>query len=90
MVAQRKGDYFSVTIDDELIQQEVNLLQNTLIGRISMASRDSPYTIEELRLKLEHSCGISGDWDLVPLGKGYYNIRLPHVADRDMILDKRI
>lgn len=89
MIAQRKGDYFSIKIDDNIVQKEVNHLQNTLIGRVSMAPGDNPYSLEELKSKLEQVWGLSGSWILIPLRKGYYNIQLPNVADRDRILDKR-
>lgn len=34
MVAKHTGDYFSVKIDENLVQQEADHLQNSLIGKI--------------------------------------------------------
>lgn len=52
MKAQRKGDYLSVKIDDALVQREATILQNSLIGKISLAVGDSPYSLEDLYSKL--------------------------------------
>lgn len=89
MVAQRKGDYISIKIDDSLVQRGVSQLQHTLIGRVSLAPGDKPYTLDDLKLKLDRIWGISGSWILIPLGKGFYNIQLPGNAERERILDKR-
>lgn len=48
MKAQRKGDYLSIKIDDELVQREVDHLKDSLIGKITLAFGDSPYLLEEL------------------------------------------
>lgn len=49
----------------------------------------STYTLKNLHSKLSHIWGIVGDWALIPLGRGYYNIQLPKMEDRNKILDKR-
>lgn len=61
MKAQRKGDDLSVKIDDDLVQREVARLQETLIGKITLASGDSPYSLEDLYSKLSHVEGLIGD-----------------------------
>lgn len=74
MQASRKGEYYSVKIDDSLVQKEICHLQYSLIGRVSMAIGDSPYSLDDLKCKLEQAWGVSGPWSLVPLCKGYFNI----------------
>lgn len=77
MKAQRKGAFLSVRVDDELVRQEVSHLQNSLIGRLSLASGDTPYALDALVAKLGETWGIQGYWNLIPLGRGYYNIQIP-------------
>lgn len=60
MVAQRKGEYISIKIDDSLMQEGVSKLQNTLIGKVSLATGDKPYTLEDLKSKLDRLWGILG------------------------------
>lgn len=67
MMAQRKEDFFSVQIDEDLVQQEIQELQNILIGRVSMAPGESPYSLEDLKMKLEQVWGISGNWNLISM-----------------------
>lgn len=54
MVAIRKGDYFLIKVDDILVQKEVQQLQNSLIKRITLASGDNPYLLDDLTSKLGH------------------------------------
>lgn len=89
MCVQRKGDYLTVKIDDYLVLQEANQLQNSLIGILTLAQGDKPYSFNDLRDKLGQIWGLGGSWNLVPRGRGYYNIQLPSLADRDRILNKQ-
>lgn len=52
MRGQRKGEFLSVKVDDNLVRQEISLLQHSLIGRLSLATGDSPYTLEDLTSRL--------------------------------------
>lgn len=79
----------SIKVDDDLVQQGVNQLQNSLIGRLTLTSGEAPYSLDDLKAKLGQVWGISSHWRLIPIGKGYYNIQLPSLEDRDRILDKR-
>lgn len=90
MVATRKGDYLSVKIDDSLVQEGVAKLKNSLIGKLTLASGDSPYSLENLENKLTQIWGIQCNWSLVPLGRGYYNIQFANTLDKDRILDRRV
>lgn len=90
MFAQRKGEYISVKIDDALVNQEVNNLKHSLIGKLSLAPGDKPYSVSELVSKLNQIWGVAGEWTHIPLGRGYYNIQLPGPADTERILNKRM
>lgn len=71
------------------MQHEISRLQNSLIDRLVLTMGEKPYSLDDLKLKLSKVWGIAADWKLVPLGKGYYNINLPNLMNRDKILDKR-
>lgn len=89
MVAQHKGEYLSLTVDEILVRNSITQLQHSLIRKLTLVKGDSPYSIESLTMKLGHVWGIVGPWKLVPMGKGFFNIQLSKVEDRDKILDRR-
>lgn len=89
MVAQRKGEYLSIKVDEELVQRGVSTLQHSLIGRLTLAQGDSPYNLDSLKAKLNQVWEILGTWNLIPLGRGYYNIQFSYMGARDRVLDKR-
>lgn len=51
MIAKRKGEYFSIKINDKLVKKKMTNLQDSLIGKLSLASGDSPYSLDDLKLK---------------------------------------
>lgn len=89
MIAKRKGEFLSVKIDDALVKYGVSELAHSLIGKITLVTGDAPYSLENLHVKLSQTWGIMGEWQLVPLERGFYNIKISNLADRDRILDKR-
>lgn len=74
MVAQRKGEFLSMKVDATLVKYGVTKLAHSLIGKLLMAPGEFPYTLETLSSNLSQAWGIAGEWRLVSLGKGYYNI----------------
>lgn len=60
MIAQRKGEYLSLTVDESLVRTGITQLQHSLIGKLTLATGDSPYSLEELTTKLGHIWGVVG------------------------------
>lgn len=89
MTTQRKGEFLSVKVDDALVKYGISELTHSLIGKLSLSQGDSPYSLDALHSKLSQIWGIMGEWQLVSLGRGYYNIRFSNLADRDRVLDRR-
>lgn len=89
MQTQRKGEYLSIKVDENLAQHNISELQNTLIGKLSLAQGDTLYSLESLKSTLGQIWGVTDDWNLVPLGRGYYNIQLSVVEVRNKVLDRR-
>lgn len=52
MHTQRKGEYLSIKVDNTLVQRNISLLQNSLIGKLTLAQGDAPYSLESLKNKL--------------------------------------
>ncbi|KAL8503471.1 hypothetical protein ACS0TY_022282 [Phlomoides rotata] len=88
MVATRKGEFLSVTLDTTLVKRGVEELQNSLIVRLILAKGEEPYSLEDLARKLEATWNIYGGWKLVPIGRGYYNVQLPNLEDIDRIMGR--
>lgn len=52
MQAQRKDEYLSIKVDKELVKSDISQLQNSLIGRLTLAQGDKPYDLDDLKCKL--------------------------------------
>ncbi|KAL8485573.1 hypothetical protein ACS0TY_027748 [Phlomoides rotata] len=85
----RKGNFFSVHVDESLYKSAVQGLRGTLIGRLIYEKKVTPLSMESLERKLTELWGTSRTWRLIPLGKGYFNIRFSSKDDRDRILKRR-
>lgn len=85
----RKGDFLSINIDDHVHHQGVRELQDTLIGRILLKQGVKPMPTSNLKASIDKIWNVQGAWFLVPLGKGYFNIRMEDLAERDRIFKRR-
>lgn len=85
----QKGEFLSINIDDHIHQQGVRELQNTLIGRMLLKKGVKPMSTTDLKAFINNVWNIQGLWYLVPLGKGYFNIRMENMMERDKIFKRR-
>lgn len=85
----RKGKYLSVNIDDSLHQQGVRKLEKSLIGCMMLKQGVKPMPTETLKKSLDQTWEIMGDWKLITLGKGYFNLQFSIDSERDCIFSKR-
>lgn len=85
----RKDDFLSINIDDHVHQQGVQELQDTLIGRMLLKQGVKSMPISVLKASIDKTWNIQGAWSLVPLGKGYFNIRMEELKKRDRIFRRR-
>lgn len=85
----RKGEFLSVNIDDQVHKQGVRDLQNSIIGRIILRLGAKPISTMELKALLDKSWNINGNWKIVSLGRGFFNIQMADLKERDRIFLKR-
>lgn len=85
----RKGEYLAVNIDDVLHQQGVRKLENTLIGWMMLKQGVKPISTSDLKTSIDKVWNIQGQWKLIPLWKGYFNIQTEDLRERDIIFLRR-
>ena len=67
------------------IKDGVALCQQALIGRVFLLKGEKPWKLTELRDKLQQMWKISGDWRLVPLGRGFFQMQFSSTEDKNRV-----
>ena len=80
-----KGGYIAIKIDQEVYEQQLAICQYALIARIVYSKGDKPWKLEELKPKLLLVWGLSNNWKLISLGRGYYNVILNSCSDKTVV-----
>lgn len=78
----KKGDIYSVTIDEALYQKGLSLCEDSLIGRLVLSKGDKSWRIEDLKTRLNGLWSPTAAWKLISLGRGYYNFQFDSTIDR--------
>ena len=81
----KKGEMICIKIDEDLYQQRLALCKPSMIGRIIQSRGETPWKINDLRMKLEDLWKPRASWRLISLGKGYYNLHFTSQEDRERI-----
>lgn len=84
----KKGDYYSVAVDDELYHQRIKACEASLIGRLILAKGDKPWRMVDLQQRLQDIWRPQHPWRMISLGKGYYNFQFDSVSDRARVWDR--
>ncbi|XP_057803405.1 uncharacterized protein LOC131018712 [Salvia miltiorrhiza] len=77
----KEGNQFSLKIPQEMYLKEVENFKFALIGRLLSHKGDKPRFTLELKTELQHMWNISNEWQLIPLGKGYFTLRFSNAED---------
>ncbi|KAL8474400.1 hypothetical protein ACS0TY_031028 [Phlomoides rotata] len=85
----RKGLYLMVAIDDALRTKGIEELKGSFIARITHAKTETPLARLDLEARLSDLWKLNSRWSMVHLGKGYYNIMIDNLEDRDRIFRRR-
>ncbi|KAL8472996.1 hypothetical protein ACS0TY_029999 [Phlomoides rotata] len=85
----RKGQYLTVTVDENLYKGGVSELRDSLIGRIIHVKGDKPLAHEALITHLGDHWNIRTPWNMIPIGEGYYSIQFSCDEDREHIFSRR-
>ena len=59
-------------------------------GRFILSKGDNPYTVEELKSRLESVWSLSSTWRIISLGRGFDNIHFSSQSDRDRVWNRRV
>ncbi|KAL8460578.1 hypothetical protein ACS0TY_032197 [Phlomoides rotata] len=85
----KQWDFFTINIDDDCYQQDLEEFQDCLIGRIMMSPDDKTYSMFELGKKLHEIWNVKGTLNLIPHSRGYYTIRFSSLEDCNRIFRRR-
>ncbi|CAN6683166.1 unnamed protein product [Malus baccata var. baccata] len=69
-----RGDKTYVKISEDLYQEQLKLFQNNLLGRLLLKKGSTPMKTGVLKSCLEDAWRPTAPWNLVPIGKGYFDI----------------
>ena len=75
----------AVQIDEDLYQSHTCQFSPSLIGILILSKGDKPYAFNDLRSALDAVWKPSHPWNLISLGRGYFNIHFSTTVDRDCI-----
>lgn len=81
----RKGDYFSISVDDEMYMQRRKVCEDSIIGCLVLSKGDRPWMFTNLQQHLHSVWNIQHSWRMVSLGKGYYNFQFDSEEDRNKV-----
>ncbi|CAN6727000.1 unnamed protein product [Malus baccata var. baccata] len=69
-----RGDKTYVKISEDLYQEQLKLFQNNLLGCLLLKNGSTPMKTGALKSCLEDAWRPTAPWNLVPIGKGYFDI----------------
>lgn len=72
----------TVTVDDDLYQQQLKRCEASLIGRLVLAKGYKPWTLADLKRRLQDLWNPLHPWSMISLGKGYSNLQFDSMTDR--------
>lgn len=88
-VVSTKGGFNSVKVPQNLLVKCIALCSaNSLIGHLILQKGEAPYTLPTLKITLTLTWGLKGNWWLISLGRGYYQIMLDSKESKLNILQK--
>ncbi|KAL8520022.1 hypothetical protein ACS0TY_010820 [Phlomoides rotata] len=87
--AVSRGQVLAVSMGQATTASAVQELRGTLIGQLIYKKKVTSLSVDKLERKLTKLWGTSGAWRLIPLGKGYFNIRFSSREDRDRVFKCR-
>lgn len=80
-----KGNELAIKISESEYQAGVQECKNILYGRVTLSKGDSPLKIDDLRVKLLKIWRPTSSWNVVSLGKGFYEFNFSSVDDQRRI-----
>ena len=81
----RKGDFMSISIYPKEHQERVKFFDSALIGRLMLSRGDKPWTVDDLKNRLQEIWKPRGSWFMSCMGKGFFTFRFATIEERDRI-----
>ncbi|XP_057771090.1 uncharacterized protein LOC130990880 [Salvia miltiorrhiza] len=78
----KEGDQFFLKIPKDLYLKEIKAFEFALTGRLFLQKGDKPRSTMELKWELQRLWSLASDWQLIPLGKGYFTLRFTTAEDK--------
>jgi len=69
------GDTVRVRITQNELESDIADFHMNLLGRITLAKGDTPWTTQALKIKLSSSWSSLKEWGVLPLGRGFFEFR---------------
>jgi hypothetical protein len=67
-----RGETFSVKITNDVYSRGLDYCKTNLRGRLMLNKGDKPYFSKDLTAKLQKFWRVKGSWNLMSLGRGFY------------------
>lgn len=80
-----KDDELAISISKEEYAIGLESCKSHLHGRLLLTKGANPIKIEALKSKLQYLWHLAGMWDLISLGKGYYEFSFSSIEDSKRI-----
>lgn len=71
-----RGEVTYIKISEDVYQEQLRTCRSNLIGRLLLRKGSMPMKTVDLKRALSVLWRLHGDWRLIPLGKGYFDIHL--------------
>lgn len=76
-----RGDNLSIKITEALYSKGLERCRHRIHGRLFLNKGDKPYTAKEVTAKLSKHWKTKGTWELIPLGRGFYEFKFSNDDD---------
>ncbi|XP_019450653.1 PREDICTED: uncharacterized protein LOC109352923 [Lupinus angustifolius] len=76
-----KGDAIAIKIPKDEYQAGLARCQSHLHGRVILSKGDSPIKFLDLKTKLTSMWSMIGKWDMISLGRGFYDFSFSSIED---------
>ncbi|KAF1880119.1 hypothetical protein Lal_00022248 [Lupinus albus] len=80
-----KGDAIAIKIPEADYQDGLKWCKNHLHGRVILVKRDTPFRFADLKFKLHSLWLMIGKWNMISLGRGFYDFSFASLEDMRMV-----
>ncbi|XP_057781497.1 uncharacterized protein LOC130999817 [Salvia miltiorrhiza] len=82
------GGIDTLKIPSDFLQQRVMEFKFALIGRLMLRKGSKPRLTQDLKAELQKFWNTSQEWQLIPMGKGFFTLKFSSMADKKVAKEK--